>query len=139
MARKRFFNPNRIGEIRPGQIITTFGPGAITDARKDSVTVLDINYWGKSGTKIYDTRLASYLNVDYFKCPPTEGSNDVPVVTFPKVHVCSNPKCGRIFNIETNFDRDSYLRNGPRCPDCGAPAYPSRFKIEINWFNFNIG
>lgn len=127
MAKKRFFNPDRIGEIRPGQIITTFGPGAITDARKDSVTVLDINYWGRKGTKIFDTRLASYLNVDYFKCPPTDGSNDVPVVSFPKVHVCSNPKCGRIFNIEEHFDRDNYLRMGPRCPDCGAPAYPSRF------------
>ena len=66
MAKKRYFNPYRIGEIRPGQIITTFGPGAITDARKDSVTVLDINYWGRNGTKIFDTRLASYLNVDYF-------------------------------------------------------------------------
>jgi len=123
----KFYDPFRIGEIRPGQLITTFGPGSITDARKDSVTVLDINYWGRNGQRIFDTRLASYLNVDYFKTPPTEGQNDVPVTAFPKYHVCSNPTCGRIFNIEENFDMDQYLKYGPKCPECGATAYPSRF------------
>ena len=123
----KFYDPFRIGEIRPGQLITTFGPGSITDARKDSVTVLDINYWGRNGVKIYDTRLASYLNVDYFKAPPNEGSKDIPVTSFPKYHVCSKPTCGRIFNIEEFFDGDMYLRMGPRCPDCGSSAYPSRF------------
>lgn len=32
---------NKLGELRPNQIITTFGPGAIIDAVKDSVTMLD--------------------------------------------------------------------------------------------------
>jgi len=123
----KFYDPNKIGEIRPAQIITTFGPGSITDAKKDSLTVLDINYWNGAGTKIYDTRLASYLNVDYFKIPPTDGSKDIPVISFPKYHTCSKIGCGRIFNIEENFDKDSYLQYGPRCPDCGFPAYPSRF------------
>ena len=39
-----YFDKNKIGEIRPNQLITTFGPGAIVDAVKDSVTVLDTNY-----------------------------------------------------------------------------------------------
>ena len=39
------YDNNKLGELRPNQIITTFGPGAIVDAVKDSVTVLDINYW----------------------------------------------------------------------------------------------
>ena len=39
------FNNNKLGELRPNQIITTFGPGAIVDAVKDSVTILDLPYW----------------------------------------------------------------------------------------------
>ena len=46
------FDNNKLGEIRPNQLITTFGPGSIVDAVKDSVTVLDLNYWKEKG-KIY--------------------------------------------------------------------------------------
>ena len=46
-----YFDKNKIGEIRPNQLITTFGPGAIVDAVKDSVTVLDTNYWTSKGKK----------------------------------------------------------------------------------------
>ena len=48
-----YFDKNKIGEIRPNQLITTFGPGAIVDAVKDSVTVLDTNYWTSKGKKIF--------------------------------------------------------------------------------------
>ena len=53
------FDKNKIGEVRPNQLITTFGPGAIIDAVKDSVTVLDTNYWTEKGKKIIDGRLAT--------------------------------------------------------------------------------
>ena len=53
------YDNNKLGELRPNQIITTFGPGSIVDAVKDSVTVLDINYWNEKGKKIIDGRLAS--------------------------------------------------------------------------------
>mgnify|MGYP006980639871 FL=1 len=46
------FNRNLLGDLRPNQIITTFGPGSIVDAVKDSVTVLDTNYWKEKGKKI---------------------------------------------------------------------------------------
>lgn len=65
------FDNNKLGEIRPNQLITTFGPGAIVDAVKDSVTILDLNYWKEKGKKIIDGRLASYLNVDCFYMPRT--------------------------------------------------------------------
>ena len=35
----------KLGEIRPNQLITTYGPGSIMDAVHDSLTVLDIEYW----------------------------------------------------------------------------------------------
>ena len=60
------FDNNKLGEIRPNQLITTFGPGSIVDAVKDSVTVLDLNYWKEKGKKIIDGRLASYLGVECF-------------------------------------------------------------------------
>lgn len=47
------FDNNKLGEIRPNQLITTFGPGSIVDAVKDSVTVLDLNYWKEKRKENY--------------------------------------------------------------------------------------
>ena len=94
---------NKVGDVRPNQLITTFGPGAIVDSMKDSVTVLDINYWKEKGKKINDTRLSSYLQVDCFYSPRTTNMNDVPVVSFPYFHVCSSYKCLRLFDIRENY------------------------------------
>ena len=44
------YDNNKLGELRPNQIITTFGPGAIVDAVKDSVTVLDMPITQKGNT-----------------------------------------------------------------------------------------
>lgn len=121
------YNNNKLGELRPNQIITTFGPGSIVDAVKDSVTVLDLNYWKDKGKKIIDGRLASYLKVDFFYMPRTSYSGDIPVVSFPYTHVCSNVKCGRLFDVRDDFDLDKYIRFGVNCPDCHRQAYPSRF------------
>lgn len=123
-----FFDNNKLGDLRPNQIIMTFGPGSIVDAVKDSVTVLDINYWKEKGKKIIDGRLASYLNVDCFYMPRTSTSGgDVPVVSFPSYHVCSNVKCGKLFDARKNFELGKYLKYGVTCPDCNRQAYPSRF------------
>ena len=121
------FDNNKLGELRPNQIITTFGPGSVVDAVKDSVTILDISYWKCKGQKIIDGRLASYLGVDCFYMPRTSFSGDIPVVTFPYWHVCSNLKCGHLFDARNTFNLDKYLRFGVTCPLCNRQAYPSRF------------
>ena len=121
------FDNNKLGELRPNQIITTFGPGSVVDAVKDSVTILDISYWKQKGKKIIDGRLASYLGVDCFYMPRTSFSGDVPVVTFPYWHVCSNVKCGKLFDARKHFDLNRYLKYGITCPECQRPTYPSRF------------
>lgn len=121
------YDNNKLGELRPNQIITTFGPGSIVDAVKDSVTVLDINYWKEKGTKIIDGRLASYLGVDCFYMPRTSYGGDVPVVSFPYMHICSNSRCGRLFDVRDGFNLDKYLTFAATCPDCGWKAYPARF------------
>lgn len=125
---------NRIGDARPSQIITTFGPGSIIDAKKDCLTITDINYWPNNGFKITDSRFASYMGVDYFMVPPTGNqfnSEDIPVVPFPDIHICTNQKCSKIFSLSSNLQnekyKDSYLKYGPKCPFCGYSSYPSRF------------
>ncbi len=118
---------NKLGELRPNQIITTFGPGSVVDAVKDSVTILDISYWKYKGKRIIDGRLASYLGVDCFYMPRTSFTGDIPVISFPYWHVCSNIKCGSLFDARENFDLERYLRYGVSCPYCHRSAYPSRF------------
>lgn len=126
---------NKLGELRPNQIITTFGPGAIVDAVKDSVIVLDTDYWTNKGVEIDDIRLANYFKVNNFYMPCSsfagfrnnQSSKDIPVISFPNKHICSNLRCRRIFDITKNFDLEKYLQHGATCPDCGWPAYPSRF------------
>lgn len=121
------YDNNKLGELRPNQIITTFGPGSIVDAVKDSVIILDIPYWKDKGMRIIDGRLASYLNVDAFYMPRTSFAHDIPVQSFPRWHVCSNLKCGRLFDASESFDLEKYLKFGVTCPDCGRKAYPARF------------
>ncbi|MDE5589992.1 MAG: DUF1998 domain-containing protein [Acetatifactor sp.] len=119
-------NWNKLGEVRPNQLITTYGPGAIMDALHDSVTVLDINYWKNTGNTIVDLRLASYLGVYNFKSPQTSDWDDIPIVSFPYYHVCKH--CHHLFDIRNGFDRDKYIHDkGPKCPECGWDAYPARF------------
>jgi len=121
------YDNNKLGELRPNQLITTFGPGAVVDAVRDSVTILDIPYWKDLGKKIIDGRLASYLNVNVFYMPRTTFAHDIPVVSFPYWHVCS--KCGRLFDAREliNDNLDKYLKYGVNCPDCNWHAYPARF------------
>ena len=120
-------NWNKLGEVRPNQLITTYGPGSIMDAKNDSVTVLDIDYWKETGKTIVDNRLANYLGVYNFKTPKATDYNDIPVVSFPYYHVCVH--CNTLFDIRDNFDRDKYMKDkGPRC-NCGWEAYPARFII----------
>lgn len=121
------YDNNKLGELRPNQIITTFGPGSVVDAVKDSVTILDIPYWKDKGMKIIDGRLASYLNVDAFYMPRTTFAHDIPVVSFPRWHVCSNLKCGLLFDATETFNLEKYLKYGVTCPECGRKAYPARF------------
>jgi hypothetical protein len=125
-----YYNPYKVGEIRPNQLITTFGPGAIHDSVKDSITVLDISYWGTPSKVINDGRLASYFGVSHFRVPKATDGNDLPVNSFPHYHVCSNAKCNRLFDIRNSrFDLAIYLKQGATCPDCGYRAYPARFVI----------
>lgn len=125
----------KLGEIRPNQLITTYGPGSIMDAVHDSLTVLDIEYWNANniGREIRDTRLASFMNVRHFYMPSTNGKENIPVASFPYMHVCTNDRCKRIFDIREELNDSLYIekykqrQGSASCPDCGYSAYPARF------------
>lgn len=123
---------NEVGEVRPGQLITTYGPGAIMDSINDSLVILDIGYWGSNLEEIYDKRLSRYLGKDFFKKVPTKGKKDLPAIPFPNYHVCSNLSCRRLFDIRESFDMKTYLEKGPVCPRCRWKAYPSRFVVSCD-------
>ena len=125
----------KLGEIRPNQLITTYGPGSIMDAVHDSLTVLDIEYWNANniGFEIRDARLASFMNVRHFYMPSTKGKENIPIVSFPYMHVCTNDRCKRIFDIRKELKNPLYVdkykqrQGSASCPDCGFQAYPARF------------
>jgi len=84
------------GEIRQGQLITTFGPGAMTDLPERSVLISGLDFWFGERTEISEPRLsakiATYLQVPAIRLetPPSSGDVDdqrpsgVPAFRFPE-------------------------------------------------------
>lgn len=121
---------NEVGEVRPGQLITTYGPGAIMDAVDDSLMIMDISFWDRNLEIISDKKLAGFLNKSHFKKIPVNGNRDLPSIPFPYSHVCTDLKCREIFDIREDFKIENYLKNGPTCPSCGKKSYPARFVVS---------
>ncbi|MHB9145735.1 MAG: DrmB family protein [Symbiobacteriia bacterium] len=94
----------RIGEIRPSQLITTFGPGAIVDLPNTSAIVAGIDCWEtRFCTRISEPRLQAKLGVKHFLTPPMPPElpfaranrfPTLPVFRFPEFMVC--PTCRRL-------------------------------------------
>lgn len=87
-----------IGDVRPSQVITTFGPGAIVDLETLSVIVAGIDRWPiDEDLAIHEPRLERALRVKrFFPAKPSEGSfynkrGTVPAYLFPRYQLC--PVC----------------------------------------------
>ncbi len=67
MARRDAGAPPIFGELRPSQIITTFGPGAVVDLQNVSVVMAGTDFWvtGRE-QEIDEPRLRSMLRVSRF-------------------------------------------------------------------------
>lgn len=104
--------PRFVGKLRPTQIVTTFGPGAIVDLPTRSVVVAGLEWWS-GGTAIYEPRLQNLLGVDELRRPPRPSAGGyVPCIEFPRWLVCG---------------RDGRLLRGQGCPDHRYDAtYPAR-------------
>lgn len=96
--------PRAIGDVRPSQVITTFGPGAIVDLQTVSVIVAGIDHWPvEEEWLIHEPRLQRALRVKrFFSAKPTQGSffsrqGTVPTYIFPRFQVC--PVCQTLSEI----------------------------------------
>ncbi len=119
------FKPNSSGvrsytpkgaKLRPSQIITTFGPGAVVDLPEESVMIAGIDRW-PLGAIIHEPRLEHALEVKQFRAPALgKFGGDIPSVRFPRHRVCINKECNLISWAKT-------------CPECGKDTYPARLIV----------
>ena len=88
------FDNNKLGELRPNQIITTFGPGSIVDAVKDSVTVLDTNYWNfRDIDKVFDYYTPTIIaNNDFLKDDPDTAKAFLAALSKGYTFAAENPE-----------------------------------------------
>lgn len=85
--------PPVFGELRPSQIITTFGPGAVVDLPNVSVVIAGTDFWETSEEQEVDEpRLKSLLRVSKFYRPATRsdgGTAGIPAFLFPQYFAMS--------------------------------------------------
>src|SRR5436305_15164897 len=102
MARRRAgasaARPKILGELRPSQVIGTFGPGAVVDLPTASLIIAGTDFWTPEPARLIDEpRLRSMLRVNAFYRPSVKsdsGSIGVPAFLFPRFLVCS--RCARL-------------------------------------------
>lgn len=114
-----------VGDVRPSQIITSYGPGALVDLKTISIIVAGIDDWSNDLEQfISEPRLQRALRVkEFYSAKPSEGSfhhkiGTVPSYVFPRYQVCPVPSCRNLSAIE-----DGYLEYDPKSHQlmCTAP------------------
>ena len=109
-------NKTPVGEVRPSQLLWTYGPGALIDLPSISVITLGIDYWDKDRCQpIEEARLLAAVKkelgpqVQSLRMPPFQKDdiNDpwsaeafvgVPVKPFPRWLRCV--KCGLLSEFD---------------------------------------
>lgn len=148
---------HRVGELRPSQILFTYGIGAIADLPNLSAMVMGLEGWDKTRTlELNEERLLAAVRQELgsqvrdLRSPPmppdTDGSFDpfdeaarigIPVAPFPAWMVC--PRCrllaplqSGLFELKTNPYRPNEARYVHKsCPKAKKPpaVIPSRFLV----------
>ncbi|MEI8166596.1 MAG: DUF1998 domain-containing protein, partial [Chloroflexales bacterium] len=145
----------RVGEVRPSQLLHTFGVGAIIDLPNLSVMVMGLDDWSPAhATEIGEERLLAAVQqhlgpqVKSLRMPPIqpEGLDNpfdgsaqigVPVATFPRWMRCPYcrllaPRDSDLFQLKSDPmrpDRARYVH--ANCTKPGAPptVLPARFLV----------
>ena len=148
---------HRVGELRPSQILFTYGIGAIADLPNLSTMVMGLEGWDKTRTiELNEERLLAAVRhelgsqVKDLRSPPippdADGAFDpfdeaarigIPVAPFPTWMVC--PRCrllaplqSQLFELKTNPYRPNEARYVHKnCPRSKKPptVIPSRFLV----------
>ena len=141
----------RVGQVRPSQLLYTYGPGSMVDLPNLSVLVMGLNFWAADDANarvLPEKRLLAAVRrrlgqqVEVLRSPPRlpEKPNDVfgdwartgvPVVVFPSWLRC--PACDRIAPVASKiweFKPDPYRPERARyihtnCQKAKAKAPPS--------------
>jgi len=141
------------GELRPSQIITTFGPGSVVDLPNISVVLAGTDFWATGPEQeIDEPRLRSMLRVSRFYRPAVRsdgGAAGVPSFVFPRYLRC--PRCRRLGTYDRtdlfSFDRRRFrckARHDGRVPRGGPVVFPARFVVacseghldDFPWYNY---
>jgi len=100
-----------IEDVRPSQIITTFGPGAIVDLQTLSIIVAGIDDWYlPDAILVREPRLERALGVKkFYSPPPAEGDypfkqGTVPSYIFPRYQYC--PTCRTLSEFKGRSTQD---------------------------------
>ncbi len=158
---------NRIGELRPSQLLHTYGVGATVELPEITALVLGLDEWPELGRPIVESRLLAAVRatvggqVQRLISPPvasSEGDNvGVPVTPFPRWLRCSI--CGLLSPIESGVfefredrwrpERSTYVHAGCQRSKSKRPpsAFPARYLIacasghldDFPWFEFIHG
>ncbi|WP_428912073.1 DrmB family protein [Niallia sp. Krafla_26] len=128
----------KVGELRPSQFITTFGPGAIVDLPDYSVIIGGIDKWDSldvsKAQTIEEPRVMKKLKIKQIKSIPINDKDEfgtIPAYRFPEYHVC--PNCRKLGKRDGHdfFEEEGvlYCKNpdnekGP-CPK--VKTHPVRF------------
>lgn len=122
--------PATVGKLRPSQVVTQHGPGAVVDLPELSVIMAGIDYWSTPPRdRVSEPRLERFLRVQgLFR--PSE-SPGVPAFIFPEWLVC--PKCRLLAPFrDFSFRHGSFtcVRGDSRHGRGRAPeAFPARFMV----------
>ena len=127
-----------VGDVRPSQVITTFGPGAIVDLQTLSVIVAGVDEWQKDDDqRIQEPRLERNLGVkQFYSAPPAQGDfgkrpGTLPSYLFPRYQVCSNVACGTLSEPSEKFFQRHEKKPIFLCNRCDGkkPVHPAPFIV----------
>ncbi|UUV29650.1 DUF1998 domain-containing protein [Amycolatopsis roodepoortensis] len=124
-SQKRVSGP-RLGSIRRGQAVNTYGVGAMVAIEDQSFVVGGLDEWRFGDTQpIHEPRLQNRLGVKEFRPPPAEEDRQdkrIGVRRFPLMHSC--PDCKDL----KPYKEFGATPSKNECA-CGSPLIPSRFVI----------
>ncbi|MFD5090954.1 DrmB family protein [Amycolatopsis thailandensis] len=124
-AQKKTSGP-RLGSIRRGQAVNTYGVGAMVAIEDQSFVVGGLDEWRFGDTQpIHEPRLQNRLGVKEFRPPPAEERKQekrIGVRRFPLMHSC--PDCKDLKTYKEFGATPSKNECG-----CGSPLIPSRFVV----------
>lgn len=148
--------PQRVGALRPNQLLHTYGIGAVADLPNLSVIMMGLDYWDlQHAHPVEEERLLAAVRarlghqVDALRQPPRQpetmdvfadwARTGVPVGVFPSWLRCSDTRCNRLARVDSELftllpnayqpDRVRYVHSCRGNGNNRPTAVPARFVL----------